>query len=384
MSIQIPESATTDSDKAKEELLERFEEPRRKTRQALAISGDLDERRHTDADSIRRHFGIPAWDRSKFDYPQVVPNLIEKTHDPPAFEAEGGTDFFARGKPGSGKSTLANYLAARELDVNDAIVVWRGSSARSEWLPLAPWTRLCLPKGVDVEIRLEAKNPADPSILLDVEDLERIVREVVRYSDPIDLNHRVLQHGAFHVVYPDPRMRGCQALYGESDRTVEPPTGRELFDPEDPADHWWFAWVLARVDHGPHHWTTWIADEIGDIAPQSVQKDRFGSYQKVTLLRDSWVDLRKMGVTVHAYGHAEEDVSDLIRRKLRWRIQMPGQANPTSPSKVVGFDSVPMNADVTSKFPVGKALCYTETKFDYLGWKDMPRATNHNLKIKVS
>ncbi len=385
MSFSIPQPDDTADEQAKRELLERFTDPVENTRQALESAGSPDARRHSDADSIRRHFGIPEWDPEKFDYDTVLPNCLETYwDDSPEDQLDGGSDLLVRGKPGSGKSTLANYLSARELEINDAAVVWRGSTSRSEWLPLAPWTRLCLPKGTDPEIRLDAKNPSEPSVTISVDELEEIVREVVRYRDPVDLNHRVLQQGAFHVVYPDPSMRNCQAIYEESDeRTVDPPQRGELFDEEDPANHWWFAWMLARVEHGPFHFTAWICDELGDIMPQGAQKDQFGSYQKVELAKDVWVDLRKMGVSFYGFLHTESDAHEKIRRKLRWRCQMPTTANPTGASGVVGFDRVPMETDITSRRSVGTALMYTETNFELFKWKNMPRATNHNLKIKL-
>ncbi|WP_459808543.1 hypothetical protein [Halopiger thermotolerans] len=208
------------------------------------------------------------------------------------------------------------------------------------------------------------------------------MREIVYYEDPIDLNQK-LQEGAFHVVYPDPRMRGCERVYQESpERTYEAPGNREqLFHEDDPASHWWFAWVLARVEHGPHHWTSLIFDEVGDIAPQSAKKDQFGTYQKVEMLKDTWVDARKFGLSIYCFGHAETDIHQMIRKKLRWRVQMRGTANPTTKSDLVGFESVPMNADQTSNFPIDKALMYTETNFDDFRFTDMP--TTHDYKLRI-
>ncbi len=385
MSFSIPSREDTTDEQTKRELLEKFHEPVTNTRQALESAGEPDERRHTDADSMRRYFGIPRWDSSKFDYDNVIPDCFETYwSDSPGDQLNGGSDLLVRGKPGSGKSTLANYISVRELEINDATVVWRGSTSRSEWLPLAPWTRLCLPEGVDPEIRLDAKNPTEPSVTISVDELEEIVREVVRYRDPVDLNHRVLQQGAFHVVYPDPTMSGCQEIYEASDeRTVDPPQRGELFASEDPANHWWFAWMLARVEHGPYHFTAWMCDELGDIMPQSAQKDSFGTYQKVDLAQDVWVDLRKMGVSFYGFLHDETEAHEKIRRKLRWRCQMPRTANPTSASGLVGFSRVQMETDLTSHLGPGTALMYTETNFELFKWKNMPRASNHNLKIKL-
>jgi len=364
----------------KEKALQKFRAPVTITQQARD-----DASRHTDADNIRRHFSIPAWDREEFSYQSVVPNCFEHTWDAPLDEDSGGTDALVRGKPGSGKSTLANYLAVRMMDINHERVVWRGSSSRSEWLPLAPWTRLCLPKGVPISARLESKDPRKPAVELEPEELERIVRTVVRYEDPVDLNQNHLKEGAFHVVYPDPRMRGCQRIYEESpERTYEAPSGRDaLFSKQDPASHWWFAWVLARVENGPHHWTSLIFDEVGDIAPQSAKKDKFGTYQKVEMLKDTWVDARKFGLSIFCFGHSETDIHQMIRKKLRWRIQMRGTANPTTKSDLVGFESVPMDHDQTSGYDIDRALMYTETNFEDFRFTDMPTPHDYKLRLQL-
>ena len=359
----------TATETTKRRVLEQFREPISLTRMS-------------DSRSMREEFGMAAWDREAFEWASVIPNCIDHSWDSPTDEVDGGTDLLARGKPGTGKSTLANYLVVRLLEVNDEKVVWRGSSSRSEWLPLAPWTILYLPAGVDISVRLEPKDPTNDPVVLDVDELTEIVREVRYYSDPIELN-RSLDEGSLHVVYPDPKMRGCQAVYEQSpEKQYDAPPKREaLFSEADPASHWWFAWLLARVEHGPHHWTSLIFDEIGDVCPQSAKKDSYGTYQKVELMKDTWVDMRKFGVSVFAFAHSETDVHQMIRRKLRWRIQMPGTANPTTASDVVGFESIRMEQDITSWLDVGEALMYTESNFEKFAWGDMPSSSSYKLKI---
>ena len=357
------------SDQTKQNVLDQFREP-------------IWLRQWSDARSMREEFGMAPWDRDAFEWASVIPNCLEHSWDSPVDEVDGGTDWLARGKPGTGKSTLANYLVVRLLEINDEKVVWRGSSSRSEWLPLAPWTTLYLPAGVEISARLEPKDPTKQPVDLDVDELTEIVREVRTYSDPRELN-QTLDEGSLHVVYPDPRMRGCQEVYEQSpEKQYDTPPKREaLFSEADPASHWWFAWLLARVEHGPHHWTSLIFDEIGDVCPQSAKKDSYGTYQKVELLKDTWVDMRKFGVSVFAFAHSETDVHQMIRRKLRWRVQMPGTANPTKASDVVGFESIRMDHDVTSRYDVGEALMYTESNFESFGWDDMPSPSSYKLKI---
>lgn len=347
-----------------------------------------DQRRHTDADSMRREFSIPAYDRDRFrEYKRhVFPNVLEHVWDGPpsgATRDKGGTDLLTVGKPGSGKSTWGNYLAIRLMEINDEKVVWRGSPSRSEWLPLAPWTRLCLPASVDQTVSLEPRDPTTAGYSdVDVTDL---VREVVYYDDVRELNAELLEQGQFHVVYPDPEMRGLQRGYeAANEKEYEPPSGREaLFHPEDPTKHWWFGWVLDRIENGPHHWTSLMLDEIGDIAPQSASKDAYATYQKVELLKDCYVDARKKGVSLFTFGHAEVDIHQLVRRKMRWRTTMNGSANPTRKSAVVGFDSVPMDLDITSSMDPGELLVWNERNFDDLSYCDLPDPISHKVKISM-
>lgn len=295
----------------------------------------------------------------------------------------GGTDVLATGKPGSGKSTQACHFATRTMEINDETVVWRASSTRSEWLPLAPWATVCLPRSIDPEIELEPMDPLDDPISISVDELEEIVRSVEFYEDPLDLNQNVLDRdgdvggGRLAVVYPDPDMARCDEIYQESPYRKE-----ELeFSSEDPPKHWWFAWLLARIDRGPHHWMTWICDEIGDLVPQNARKDSYGSYQKVELAKDLWVDARKKNLSIFSWGHAEVDVHQMLRHKVRWRIQMPGKANPTSKGDLVGFGSVPMNHDLTSSMRIGEGLLYTERHFQKFRWPEYADPTDFKLKI---
>jgi len=55
--------------------------------------------------------------------------------------------------------------------------------------------------------------------------------------------------------------------------------------------------------------------------------------------------------------------------------------NPTKASDVVGFESIRMDHDVTSRYDVGEALMYTESNFESFAWGDMPSPSSYKLKI---
>jgi len=180
-------------------------------------------------------------------------------------------------------------------------------------------------------------------------------------------------------VYPDPDFRRCQEIYRQSPREW----GVE-FEPGDPAAHWWVSWLQDRVENGPYTYTSAFLDEIAEVIPQEASKDQFTTYQKVMLYRDVYIDARKYGLSVYQWGQNREDVHEKVRRKERWRVTMNGRANPTSSSSVVGWNSVPMNTDLTSSMPIGKALAWTQTNFEPFAWPDIPMPADEELKVSLT
>jgi hypothetical protein len=386
------ETAMAVAEMSKQEILDQFPDPHTSSRQYTG-----DQRCHDDWEDIARKFSVrrgALWDvyteaeaadvrdtqpgDMKLEK-ELIPNYVHHAWDyDDTTLLAGGTDFLAVGAPGSGKSTMALNHSLRLMEENDEKVVWRASTARSEWLPYAPWARVCLPEGVDVTARFVPKIPTQDGFDVDLED---VVREVVRYRNPKHLNHELLKEGQFHVVYPDPEMRGIQSIYED---TQEKQYDGLEFTAEDPLNHWWFGYILSRVEEGPYHWTSLIFDEIGDIAPEAARNDEYSHYQKIELFKDCMVDARKTGLSIFMFGHTESDIHSMIRRKIRWRIAMAGKANPTSGSQVVGFNSVPMNENLSSELDVGWMIPYNESRFEYPGVKfaNFPDPVDMTLKVE--
>lgn len=375
----------------KEEVLESFPDPHTSSRQ---YTGDA--RHHEDWENIARVFSVPRaalWDVYTETEASGLPNVeagqlkLEKelipnfTHHAWDYDDQtmiaGGTDFLAVGPPGSGKSTLALNHSLRLMEENNERVVWRASTARSEWLPFAPWACVCLPEGVDITARFVPKAKTQQGFEVDLED---VVREVVRYRNPHHLNHELLTEGQFHVVYPDPKMRGLQSVY---ESTQEKQYDELEFTEDDPLNHWWFGYILSRIEEGPYQWTSLIFDEIGDIAPEAARNDEYAHYQKVEMLKDSMVDARKKGLSIFMFGHTESDIHSMVRRKIRWRIAMAGKANPTRGSQVVGFNAVPMDSDITAELDVGTMVPYNESRFEWPGVQFANYPDPVDMKLKV-
>jgi hypothetical protein len=285
----------------------------------------------------------------------------------------GGTDWFAYGPKGSGKSTMAISMVARDLEINPTAVVWRGSSARSEWLPLAPWATVALPKGLEYEARLDP--PADDMDPIPV-DLERSVRKIVRYEDPIQLNHEVLEEGGFHVVYPDPRFRGCSELTERADEIpeLEHVSAWDAADDEDeeptPTEFWWFAWAISKIEYGPPMFVTWLCDEAGNLMPEHASNEYHGHHRRISALRNKYVDARRNNFSLNGIGHELEDLHHFLRKKIRWRITLNGMDNPTG--ETVGMGEAPMPRNYTGGMQLGEALSWNKQQFAQFSWSDTP------------
>jgi hypothetical protein len=313
--------------------------------------------------------GLPRQRRKFFkwlmDRPEVTRDL-----------RNGGRDFLAYGPKGSGKSTFAVTWVARLLEVNNEAVVWRGTQARSEWLPLAPWTRLVLPEGLEVEAVLES--PVDGVGGVSV-DLEEVVREVVRYRSIRHLNHEVLAEGEFHVVFPDPRFRGADAVYRDAEEVAqldhfdawevsdgEAPDGLE--EPT-PVTMWWFAWAIGKIDLGPPMPMAWVCDEVGNVMPEHASNDYHDQYARIEAFRNKFVDARRNNFSLFGIGHDLDDLHNLMRKKLRWRVTMAGMDNPTG--KTLGMGEAPMDSQYSGNMTLGEALLWNKQQFSPFSWDDI-------------
>jgi hypothetical protein len=360
-----------------------FEEPHTNTRQYAG-----DQRLHTDAEYLAREHGMAPFDADVFDYEGCAPALFEHTWDGGRNRLSGGPSCYVTGPEGTGKSTLFLRMSAIEMDVNDARVVWRAvTGSRSEWLPYAPIARVCIPKGYEATALLVPKERNRSSMGTEV-PLDDVVREVVTYSDVMDLNLNVLGDGMFNVVYPDPEMRGCQWVYEESDRVVASKRSEvEFTGGHDPVDHWWFGWGLSLVERGPFPWTAWMCDEVQSLAPQGAANDKYLTHLKVRLLGESMEDFRKNGIARYFAGHKDKHLHDLIRDRIRWRVCMNGTKNPTKDDKgsiPVGMETVKMNTDHTTEMDIGEGLLYTEQNFEPISWPEISKPVNGDLKVYLN
>lgn len=349
----------------------------------------------TDAYEMRMRFGIPEFDPDAFEY-DVYPDVL--IHEKPAktTESAGGTDWLKVGERGCGKSTDNLHWALRLLDENDEKVIWRGSPNRSEWTPLADWATVWLPRHASVDTRQVFED--DRRAPEYVGDLDTIARSVRYYDDVLELIDELGRHpeGSFNVVYPDPSFSGCEALTRESSRV----SGTLPFTPEwtagpdgdaTPLTHWWFAFMLARIEFADSHgWWSWMFDEAADLVPPSVQQDAHKTHDKLMLFRNLMQDSRRERFSVYLTIHRESQINWRVREEHMWRVDMPdGTPNPRQNSKrsiPKGFSTVPMYSDIMSDRKIGQALMYNERNFSLYQWKDLKHDDDSEgvLKIELS
>lgn len=338
--------------------------------------------------------GLPRVRRQVFEYL----NNPDTPVDPGDFDAIGGTDAAIYGGMGRGKSTFLTTMVARILEINNEAVVWRGTSARTEWLPLAPWATVVLPKGVDATVTLAPPNDDGAGSDMDFEpikvDLERIVRDVKYYDGLTDLNHNVLERGGFHVVYPDPRFRECEEVTKRATETKvleytspweahrDDELGAEDITPEK---FWWFAWAIHHVSEGLDMPVSWFADEIKALWTNGAEKADQDHPRFIRALADKYVDVRRSGLSIYAVGHIlRKHFHHKIRDYMRWGVTMSGTPNPHNEDILSG--RAPMTRDYTSGMPKGKALFWnvSSQSFSEFDWDDIPQRHKVPGKLRIT
>lgn len=315
----------------------------------------------------REFADLPKQRRKVFEWLTERPEIVSDLRI-------GGTDFLAYGPKGSGKSTFAATWVARTLEVNNEAVVWRGSSARAEWLALRPWATVCLPAGLEYEAVLDP--PSDAMAPVEV-DLEAAVRDLVRYDDIHDLNHNVLEEGGFHVVFPDPKFRGASDVYREAEEIPSDVEHVSVWDPVEeeteptPTEMWWFAWAIGKIEFGPPYAMSWFCDEVGNLMPEHASNDYHNLHKRIEAYRNKYVDARRNNFSDYGIGHDEDDLHNLMRKKKRWRVTMNGVDNPVN-GEVVGMGQAPMNKQYTGNQQLGEGLFWNKQSFAEFNWSDIP------------
>ncbi|MFB6200672.1 MAG: hypothetical protein ABEI98_01535, partial [Halorhabdus sp.] len=335
------------------------------------------------------------FDPGAYEY-ELYPDTLIHEKPPDEWSSEGGTDWAAVGDRGSGKTTHNRHWALRLMEMNpEEIVVWRGDPSRSGWSDLREWATVWLPANASYEALWKSEEKGVPA---EDADLEDEVRQVRRYDDPVDLLDQLGDEpgGTLHVVYPDPSFTGCQELTRRTYRVGEAlpftPRWATIGDESPtPLPHWWFAFLLAAVEFRESmYWLSLIFDEARDLAPDSAEEDDHRTWKKVDLLQSIYESSRKYRVSLYWSYHFESKMHEKFRKEVERRISMPdGSSNPTrgsTRSHPLGFDSVPMIADLMSDADTGTALMYEGGKnglWNLYSWKDLSRKGEDNRWLRI-
>lgn len=299
----------------------------------------------------------------------------------------GGTDTAIYGAPGSGKTTLALFHALTRMQLNNETVIWADTlddsyqNERCEWLSMAPYATVAVPAHLDVSVRIVPKNPSVSPFEVDLED---IARDVVRYSGPRDLVSG-LTRGQFYVVFPDPTFKNCEAVsqfpyHAPGDTT---PVGEDGPSEPTPPDHWWFAFMSARVTHDLYgHWTTLLLDEAGNLLDPDASKDVHKTYQKIEWWMEKFADARKKGVTVDTMCHAVAERHRKIRAKERRWLTMNGTSPPIGKS-MPGDKTCPMYEDYVSDMDAGQGQIWTTQNYASISWPNLKRDARVDAEVSI-
>lgn len=421
--------------------LEQITDPHTTSAQAL---GDLDARNHNDGEWLHKPFNIPPLhkylakadrnDASVAMFPRAFVDMITYTskrdkellkqitaevdydfRDPhPSHEALErypplrakmlewiadserrvndvnaikGTDMWLHGEPGGGKTTLGLAASLWRMQVNNSTVIWgesvdeSGTNERTEWLPFAPVATVAVPAGLDTRVRIV---PHDVTVDAFEVPLEAIARDVIRYESIQDLMAQLMP-GQFYVVFPDPLHRGAEQVSKFNYFNFKQTTPKGEDGPNEPtdADHWWFAFVAHRISGDVYPHPTYInLDETGSILDADASKDIHQHYQKIKWFRDKYADARKKGVSFGYQSHALGEVHKFARQKIRWRVTMPGNAPPIN-RKLPGERRCPLNKDMTSSLPPGRAYIWKAPYFAEIRWPDLKKNVQLDAEVSI-
>lgn len=333
--------------------------------------------RSTDADQMRRCFGIAPYSDDWDPWEHPYPNCLNHTSDGGEWGHVGGTNWLGVGGKGAGKSTFGLYWSIRLMEVNNEAIVWRGVSNRSEWLPLAPWTTLFLPSSMDLSPRWMPEDMVRPNAG-EPADLDDLVREVRYYENPVDLNDQLVP-GTFNVVYPDAEFTDCEEIMRSSDyvgtNVTLTPLSEADADEGTSVEHWWFAYFVARLEYGPWDWHSVVFDEVEDFAPESASNQgSTKTYDMIESLRKVVDQSRKFNLSIYFLGQNEADLHSKIRRTIQWRVDFPDEyGNRTEDQQPpLGFKDIPMEQNMLQNRDAGYLVMWQSSNFTPFRADDVP------------
>jgi len=292
-------------------------------------------------------------------------------------QEDGGTDMHLYSKPGRGKTSFMNMIGAvRNLEINNDTVLWLLDLDELEILPLAPWTTILKPAGVETTVTAKPTGYQLPNVEIELTD---VFRDVVEYTDPKDLFQKVVPGGMYGVL-PDPKFRKCQKIVRAAYTSAwEAESMAEVTPVRD------FAHAILEVrarDDVYLHPTTIIRDELGDLLPNNPEADENETRRKVKEWPKRYGKARKKGCSFLGASHTMYEVDEDVIRKERWFVQMP--RTPVPSSSRAGIGGVPHTKRQVRPMEIGEAIVWDSESYNHIGWTNPYRRYEWHGEIDIS
>jgi hypothetical protein len=291
--------------------------------------------------------------------------------------SDGGREIHAHAKPGKGKTSFANVIGTiRNAEVNNDTVMWCLTLDELEVLPVAPWMTACVPEGVKIDVEAKPKDYRLPSASIALGD---VFRDVIEYSDPVDLFEKVVP-GGIYGVFPDPKFRKCEKL-----TLANYNTAWEADEPGDvtPLRDFTHALLEVRARRDVFlHPTTLVIDEFGDLCPKNPEADASDTHRKVTEYPKRLGKMRKKNGSVIQLSHSLKRIHEDVLEKTRWFATMP--QTPTPSSGLSGIGEVPLPDGYTRSMAKGQAAVWNATNYAPISWTNPYRRYDFVGEIAIS
>jgi hypothetical protein len=307
------------------------------------------------------------------DHPDVLGKL-----------SDGGTDMHAHSKPGGGKTSFGMLPGVvRMMEVNNETVFWplpadkTGIVEEAEMLPLAPFMTLLVPEGVEVQAEFVPKNPRYDKVSVDL-TTPYPFRNVIEYTDPVDILENIAVRGGAYAILPDPKFRECEQLTATNYNT---PHESDDITEVTRLRHWDHALMAARAKADQFlHYSVQVEDEFSDLVPMNPRNDASNTSVKVKDWPEVYGKARKKNHSLLSMSHSLKRIDEDVLEKERWFVTMP---DTDVPSSVPGIRKTPVSSQFMSGKPKGTAVVWTNNRFSEVKWTNPYREIEFRGELNI-
>lgn len=288
----------------------------------------------------------------------------------------GGTGLILHGEQGTTKTTAMYWLVAQIMQINqEENVIWQSTLDDTEWQVFAPWATVCLPSSVDVSVTANPHSREYRDLGPVSLEMADVARQVIRYDNPLDLLSTLSNRrpGQVYVVYPDPHFRDCQPLTTYSYESIwEVDSTTEATN----LNHFWFGLMRGLAESDDYNeWTTVVADEAHKWLRDGKGNDEHDWWNKVEQWATYWGDARKQRLSCLLAIHKWAELSDRVRKKVRWGGTMNGENFPPD---------APIDGQNRYDQSLGDTCIWNNQEWNHVGYPDIKRHFSLAADISVT